>query len=260
MNALCLAAGKGTRFGHLGSYLQKAMYPIGLRPFLAFSVESLLASGAVRAGQDRLTFIVGHHGEQVRGYFGDRVDGVDVGYLEQPDPRGTGHAVALAAAALQPTDATLIWLADGYVPSGWFEALAEHAAETALVLAPGHPDENPSVRIDTEGERITRAFGASGERFDVGVWKFPPHVMRGMTDVAANGEVRMLPNLQRMIDEGLEVGWHAADEWLHLGGTAPTPEVNVARVEARVRTLHGLPEVRSDAPERDRVDGTGGAR
>lgn len=247
MNALCLAAGKGTRFGELGSYLQKAMYPIGLRPFLAYSVESLLASGAVRPGHDRLTFVVGHYGEQIRAYFGSHVDGLEVTYLEQAEPLGTGHAVHLAAEALQPTEATLIWLADGYVPAAWFDALAHHPVATAMVLAPGHPDENPSVRIDTDGDRITRAFGATGDRYDVGVWRFPPSVMRGMTDIADNGEVRMLPNLQRMIEDGLEVGWHEADEWLHLGGTAPTPEENVAHVEARVRRLHGLPDVRSDA-------------
>ena len=263
MNALCLAAGKGTRFGRLGSYLQKAMYPIGLRPFLAFSVESLLSSGAVRPGRDVLSFVVGHHGEQVRAYFGDEVDGLRVRYVEQPDPRGTGHALALAAdAAAQeatasgapaPTEPTLIWLADGYVPAAWFTALAEHPADAAMVLAPGHPDENPTVRIDVDGPRVARAFGATGELYDVGVWKLPPDVMTGMTDVAANGEIRMLPNLQRRIEGGLEVGWHRADEWLHLGGTAPTPEANVARVEARVRALHGLPPVREDAAAEPRA-------
>jgi NDP-sugar pyrophosphorylase family protein len=245
MNALCLAAGKGTRFGRLGSYLQKAMYPIGLRPFLSFSVQQLLQSGAARPGRDTLSFVVGHHGEQVRAYFGSEVDGLAVRYLDQPDPRGTGHALALAAEALVPAEPMLIWLADGYVPAGWFAALAGHSAEAAMVLAPGHPDENPSVRVDVDGDRIVRAFHGSGERFDVGAWKLPPDVLAGMTEVAANGEVRMLPNLQRMIDAGLEVGWHAADEWLHLGGTAPTPEANVARVEARIRTLHDLPEVRA---------------
>ena len=243
MNALCLAAGKGTRFGRLGSYLQKAMYPIGLRPFLDFSVLQLLDSGAVRPGRDTLTFVVGHHGEQLRAYFGGEVDGLAVRYLEQADPRGTGHALALAAEALAPEAPMLIWLADGYVPATWFAALARHPAEAAMVLAPGHPDENPTVRVDVEGGRVTRAFQGTSDRFDVGAWKLPPAALAGMTDVAANGEVRMLPNLQRMIDEGLEVGWHAADEWLHLGGTAPTPEANVARVEARIRALHGLPAV-----------------
>lgn len=246
MDALCLAAGKGTRFGRLGAYLQKCMYPIGLRPFLAFSVETLLASGAVRPGRDRLTFVVGHHGEQVRAYFGRDVDGLEVDYLEQPDPRGTGHALALAHAALAPTSPLLIWLADGYAPAAWFADLAAHGADAAMVLAPGHEDENPTVRVDVDGERIVRAFRGRGPHFDVGVWKLPPGVLAGMTGEAAGGEIRMLPNLQRMIDAGLAVGYVDADEWLHLGGTAPTPEANVARVEARVRELHGLPEVCSE--------------
>ncbi|NBC95471.1 MAG: NTP transferase domain-containing protein [Deinococcus-Thermus bacterium] len=246
MDALCLAAGKGTRFGRLGAYLQKCMYPVGLRPFLAYSVENLLASGAVRPGRDRLTLIIGHHGEQVRAYFGREVDGLEVGYLEQPDPRGTGHALALAHAELAPDAPLLIWLADGYVPAAWFAGLAAHENEAAMVLAPGHEDENPSVRIDVDGARIVRAFHGRGPRFDVGVWKLPPAVLGDMTDEAAGGEIRMLPNLQRMIESGLEVGYVDADEWLHLGGTAPTPEANVARVEARVRELHGLPAVRSE--------------
>ena len=249
MNALCLAAGKGTRFGELGRYLQKCMYPIGLRPFLAFSVENLLASGAVTPGRDRLVLIVGHHGEQVKAYFGGEVDGLEVTYVEQEDPRGTGHALALAAEATAgwgeaTTVPWLMWLADGYVKAEQFAALAAHPSETVLTLAPAHPGENPTVRVDVEGERIVRAFQGSSDRYDVGVWKLPRSVMAGMTDVAENGEVRMLHNLQRMIEAGLEVGWVEATEWLHLGGTAPTPEVNVAGVEARIRSLHGLPEVR----------------
>jgi bifunctional UDP-N-acetylglucosamine pyrophosphorylase/glucosamine-1-phosphate N-acetyltransferase len=247
VDALCLAAGKGTRFGELGRYLQKCMYPVGLTPFLAFSVRNLLDSGAVRPGRDALTLIIGHHGEQVRAYFGSDVDGLEVRYLEQPDPNGTGHALALAHDALRPDAPLLCWLADGYVPVERFARLAAHPRDTVLSLAPGHPDENPTVRVDVRGDRVVRAFRGSGERFDIGAWKLAPEVMAGMTDVAANGEIRMLPNLQRQIEAGLEVGWLAADEWLHLGGTAPTPEANVARVEGRVRALHALPAV-SDGP------------
>lgn len=238
MHALCLAAGHGTRFGRLGTYLQKAMYPVGLKPFVAYSVESLLASTVAVPGVDTLTFVVGHHGDQVRRYFGRDVDGLAVEYLEQTERRGTGHALALAHERLEPKASMVSWLADAYVPAPWFQALAASPFDTAMVVAPGHPDENPSVRIDVDGPRVARAFGAHGNLFDVGVWKMAPAVMAAMTDVAANGEVRMLPNLQRMIEAGLQVGWHRGDEWLHLGGTAPTPERNVATVAARVLAVH----------------------
>ncbi len=249
MHALCLAAGKGTRFGRLGTYLQKAMYPVGLTPFVGYAVANLLASGAAQPGRDVLWFVVGHHGEQVRRYFGDAVDGLEVRYVEQADPRGTGHALALAADAWRAEGGSddapwLAWLADGYVPTERFAALAAHDDEVVLTLAPGHPDENPTVRVDVDGDRVARAFRGSGELFEIGTWKLPPSLMADMTDVAANGEIRMLPNLQRRIDAGLRVGWLRADAWLHLGGTAPDAETNVARVEARLRALEGLPPAR----------------
>ena len=240
MDALCLAAGRGTRFGRLGAYLQKCMYPIGLTPFVEVSVRNLLASGAVAPGRDRLAFVVGHHADQLRAYFGDAYEGLELRFVEQPEPRGTGHALRLAHEALRPTAPLLCWLADAHVPAARFAALAGHEAPTVLTLAPGHPGENPTVRVETRGDRVTRAFRGEADRFDIGLWKLAPEVMADMTGVAANGEIRMLPNLQRRIDAGERVGWLAADEWLHLGGTAPTPERNVLRVVDRVRALEGL--------------------
>lgn len=237
MDALCLAAGKGTRFGRLGSYLQKCMYPLGLTPFVELSVRNLLRSGAVRPGDDRLTLVIGHHGEQLRAYFGDAYEGLAIRYVEQPDPRGTGHALRIAHEALRPDAPLLCWLADAYVPSERFAALAAHAEATVLTLAPGHEDENPTVRVETRGDLVSRAFRGAAELYDAGQWKLTPEVMAGMTEVSANGEIRMLPNLQRLVDAGLRVGWLRAEEWLHLGGTAPTPEANVRRVVRRVLEL-----------------------
>ena len=240
MNALCLAAGRGSRFGALGRYLQKCMYPIGLTPFLTFSLRNLLRSGVAVPGRDEATLVVGHHGDQVRAYFGDAFEGLTLRYLEQPEPRGTGHALKLAHDALRPAAPLVCWLADAYVPPERFAAVAKHDRDTVLTLAPGHEDENPSVRVTTRGDLVTRAFRGDGPLFDAGLWKLAPEVMAARTEVAANGEVRMLPNLQRRVDAGLPVGWTEAGEWLHLGGTAPTPETNVARVTERVRELEGL--------------------
>jgi hypothetical protein len=51
---------------------------------------------------------------------------------------------------------------------------------------------------------------------------------------AEKGEYRMLPNLQRCLDDGAEVGHVVCDAWIHLGGTLPTPEANVRDVVRRV--------------------------
>ena len=52
--------------------------------------------------------------------------------------------------------------------------------------------------------------------------------------VAPNGELRMLPNLQRLIDRGLKVGYVHSREWVHLGGTLPSAEENVRAVARRL--------------------------
>ncbi len=240
MDVVCLAAGKGTRFGRLGRYLQKCMLPVGLTPFVEFSVRNLRASGAVDPEHDRLTFVVGHLGEQVRAYFGDEYDGMPLRYVEQGEARGTGHALARVSGALPAGRPAVIWLGDLYVTAELFAAVAEHSSANVLTLAPGGIDANASVRVTTEGARVTQAWYGRGPLADIGLWKLEPAVMAAMTE-PTGAEVRALPNLQRRIDAGLEVGWLETDEWVHLGGTEPTPEDNVLDVQRRVLELERRP-------------------
>ena len=74
---------------------------------------------------------------------------------------------------------------------------------------------------------------------DIGFWKLSEatvHRMTGRKEV----EYRILPNLQDAIADGDRIGYLIEDEWLHLGGTEPTPEINTLRIARRVRQLEGL--------------------
>jgi NDP-sugar pyrophosphorylase family protein len=234
MEFVCLAAGKGSRLGHLGRYLQKAMYPVGLRPFLQHSLEELVASG-VPAGGARLVLVVGHHAEQVRAYFGRQFQGLRISYVTQEPLNGTGHALSLAASALTPGAPVLAWQADLFVPRQLFAALAQQPTANVVTLGPGHQDESPALRATTEGGRVTRVWEGQGPLLDIGAWKLAGDVLPRLAEVRApNGEYRMLPNLQRLVDGGLEVGYVLSDEWIHLGGTLPSAEENVRAVARRL--------------------------
>lgn len=238
MNIVCLAAGKGTRFGKLGRYLQKCMYPVGLRPFVEYSVHNLRRSASLDVRSDRLVFVVGHHGDQLRTYFGDRYDGLRLGFLEQGEAGGTGHALRAVGQVLEPNEATLFWLADLHVSTELFDAIWQHPWPNVLTLAQAGADDNADVLTTLDGERVTRCWGGAGPLADIGLWKLQPAVLAAMTE-ATGSEVRALPNVQRLIDTGLDVGWHEADEWVHLGGTRPTPEANVRAVASRMLELAG---------------------
>lgn len=235
MDLICLAAGSGTRMGRLGGYLQKCMYPVGLRPFLEHSLAQVVTSGAVEPRRDRLALVVGHWADQVRGHFGTAYEGLPIVYVEQRERLGTGHALALAVAALRPASSAVAWQGDLFPTTAMVDAVVAHPAPTVVTLGAGCQGESDRLRATVLGGRVCRVWDGVDDLYDVGLWKLAPAVLERMTEVRAEkGEYRMLPNLQRSLDDGAEVGHVVCDAWVHLGGTLPTPEANVRDVVRRV--------------------------
>ncbi len=235
MEYVCLAAGEGTRFGGLGRYLQKCMYPVGLRPFVEHTLLQWREGADPR--RDRLTLVVGHFDAQLRNYFGSSFEGVPLRYVAQGAPRGTGHAVGVGVDDLRAHGdaAVVVWLADLFVPAEAFRALLAHPAAAVAAQALGEADESPRLRATRAGERVTCVWDGSGPWLDAGLWRLPLPVARDLRRVRAEkGEYRVLPNLQEHVDEGLDLGWITLHEWLHLGGVQPTPEANVRHVVRRL--------------------------
>ena len=236
MHYVCLAAGKGTRFGDLGRYLQKCMYPVGLKPFVELSVQNLLAAEGFVASQ--LTFVVGHHAGQLRAYFGSAYEGLPVDYVEQTEQLGTGHALYSVNEVQRFDGPVLAWLADMYVPAALFERVLNHPQVNVQTVGPGLEGEKNDLKVTTDGDLIIKAWNGDEPLYDIGLWKLSPKVLKLMTK-ERHGEYRMVPNLQYAIDQGHQVGVVRASEWLHLGGTLPTPEVNVMNITRRILELRG---------------------
>ena len=240
MDFVCLAAGQGTRLGRLGSYLQKCMYPVGLKPFLEYTLEQLVACRAGQVTGDRLTLVVRHLAHQVRAYFGSEFRGLPIGYVDQAERSGTGHALSLAHQVVRPRASVVAWQADTFVTEQMFASVIDHPDDTVVTLGLGHPDEPVVLRATVTDNRVTRVWQGAGPLLDIGLWKLAPGVLARIGEVRApNGEVRMLVNLQRAIDAGARVGYVECADWIHLGGTLPSPEANVNDVVARLVTGAG---------------------
>ena len=91
MEAIVLAGGLGTRLRQAVADVPKPMAPIGERPFL----EILLASLAQR-GFSRVVLSLGFMAKTISSHFGNRFKGMDVVYVVEEEPLGTGGALRLA--------------------------------------------------------------------------------------------------------------------------------------------------------------------
>jgi D-glycero-alpha-D-manno-heptose 1-phosphate guanylyltransferase len=91
LEAIILAGGFGTRLRQIVPDLPKPMAPIRGRPFL----EILLSSLATR-GFSRIILSLGFMAEKIIEHFGQEFSGIQLVYVIEDTPLGTGGAVRLA--------------------------------------------------------------------------------------------------------------------------------------------------------------------
>src|SRR5690242_14118031 len=95
MDAIILAAGRGTRLRPLTDHTPKPLIPVAGRGTLPRVLRCM--PDAV----DRIILVIGHLGEQIRAAVGTEALGRDVVYVEQAPLNGTGGAVLQSAGALR---------------------------------------------------------------------------------------------------------------------------------------------------------------
>ena len=91
MEALVLAGGFGTRLRQVVADVPKPMAPIAGRPFLEILLRTLS-----KKGFSRVTLSLGFMAEKISENFGSRFAELDLAYVVEDAPLGTGGAVRLA--------------------------------------------------------------------------------------------------------------------------------------------------------------------
>jgi len=121
LSVVILAAGQGTR---MRSALPKVLQPLAGRPLLAHVLDT-----AAHLDPADIHVVYGHGGDAVREAFADR----DLGWWEQAEQLGTGHAVAQALPGIPDGHDVLVLCGD--VPLIRAESLAALTAAMAGGLA-----------------------------------------------------------------------------------------------------------------------------
>jgi glucose-1-phosphate thymidylyltransferase len=88
MDAVVLAAGKGTRLRPLTDDKPKGMVEVDGKPLITHCFDQLLELGA-----DHLVVVVGYMKEQIIDHYGDAYEGVPITYTHQREQKGLAHAL-----------------------------------------------------------------------------------------------------------------------------------------------------------------------
>lgn len=91
MKAVVLAAGKGSRLGRHTDYAAKGMLRVGGAPILWHCLAAV-----ARLAPEEIVLVRGHGGAEIEAYFGGSFHGVPIGYVNQPTPTGSAHALLTA--------------------------------------------------------------------------------------------------------------------------------------------------------------------
>ena len=147
-----LAAGKGTR---LKSQLPKVLHQIGGKPLLQHVIEAALHSVPAKD----IFAIVGHEAERVK----QAVAHNGIGFVQQSEQRGTGHAIMMCREALAGYDHVLVLSGDAPLIRATTIAqlrdyhLEQRAAMTVLSALPPDPFGYGRVIRKTKGSALVIA-------------------------------------------------------------------------------------------------------
>lgn len=107
--AIVLAGGLGTRLRSVVPDLPKPMAPINGRPFLEYQLDYWAAQGI-----SRFVLSVCYRYEAIIEYFGNNYKGVELDYVIEQTPLGTGGGLVLAARQLSSEAPFLLLNGDTY--------------------------------------------------------------------------------------------------------------------------------------------------
>lgn len=233
MQAVILAAGRGTRMEPLSTVTPKPMLPVGDRPLIAH-----VADAAIEAGSDELIIVVGYKADHIRSYFGDHYGGVPVRYAEQPTAAGTADAVKRASPMLDGRFAVLN--GDSLFDTPSLTELFTHEAGVAAHRV-DQPGEYGVLSTDhgIATEVVEKPDDPPTNLANAGAYVFPEAALTAL-DVpeSERGEREITDVLSWLIDR-MDVAIVETDQWLDVARPADCSGRTSSRYPTRADASRG---------------------
>lgn len=229
MQAVILAAGRGTRLEPVTDHVLKPLIPFWGKPFLEYLLDVVepVADEAI---------IVTPPDDRIPSALGTRHGRLPLRYAVQPTPLGTGDALLQAREMLE--DSFLLLLGDTLPRRETLQGLIETSAQAVLTVIEVTDPEN-HVGVSLDEERRVIGLWTEAATVDAGVFRLGSAVLASLSGQAPRGgELRILQGVARMLEAKQDVrAVHMPGPWLQFGDHEGLSGI--------MRVMHHLAEMQS---------------
>ncbi|WP_323173744.1 UTP--glucose-1-phosphate uridylyltransferase AglF [Natrialba sp. PRR66] len=217
MQAVVLAAGKGTRLQPLTDDTPKALVDVDGRPIIEDVFDNLLAVGA-----DELIVVVGHMKEQLITRYGDAYRDVPITYAHQREQLGLAHAILQVEPLVE--DEFMLMLGDNVFRANLGDVVArqrEDRADAAFLV-----EQVPVEEASRYGVLDTNEYGEIVEVVEkpddppsnlvmTGFYTFTPAIFHAchLVQPSDRGEYELSDAIDLLIQSGRTIDAIRMDGW-----------------------------------------------
>jgi len=260
MHAIILAGGKGTRLRPLTVHTPKPIVPLVNKPFLAYQVEILR-----RAGVSDITLSLNYQPDKIEAAMGDGSDvGVNIRYIVEPSPLGTGGAFRYAAEGSSET--TIVFNGDILTNIDIAAVIAHHKSKRAAATLALMPVADPSAYglVETNSDDGIERFlekpkpeelaGSSVNTINAGIYLLEPSIIDLMPyNENRSFEYDVFPEIRRR--EMPFFAYKMSDEyWRDIGSPASYLQANADILNGTAKGFEKISGSRSDDVEGSEID------
>jgi dTDP-glucose pyrophosphorylase/CBS domain-containing protein len=212
LQAVVMAGGFGTRLRPLTETVPKPMLSIGGRPLMELIIDQLRYTGVTK-----VNITTHYQAEKIVDHFGDGSDfGVDISYVKEESPLGTGGALGLMT---KPDDPVLVINGDILTDIDFRAMHSFHIEHDAMmtVAVRRYEVQVPYGVIDCDGPRIVklREKPQIGFFVNAGIYLLEPSVYQY---ISPNQHLNMTDLIERLVADGKDVvSFPVREYWLDIG-------------------------------------------